>query len=159
MLHIDPEKRVTVDQALCHSYVNIWYDRAEVEAVSVGGGASMFAVQLGHQEERLVSLLKLLPLYVHHCVRACTHTHAYTRTHTHTHMYTHIHAYMLTHTHTLRTHVHTHTSQPPPSKYDHGQEEKNIPLDKWKGVSTHILHTTNSRTSCASCVVEYTMGD
>lgn len=53
MLHIDPEKRVTVDEALSHPYVNIWYDKTEVDA-------------------------------------------------------------------------------PPPPKYDHGQEEKNIPLDRWK---------------------------
>ncbi len=37
MLHIDPEKRVTVDEALSHPYVNIWYDKTEVDAVSVGG--------------------------------------------------------------------------------------------------------------------------
>ena len=37
MLHIDPEKRVTVDEALGHPYVNIWYDKSEVDAVSVGG--------------------------------------------------------------------------------------------------------------------------
>ena len=38
MLHIDPEKRVTVDEALQHPYVNIWYDKAEVDAVSGGRG-------------------------------------------------------------------------------------------------------------------------
>ena len=37
MLHIDPEKRVNVDEALGHPYVNIWYDKTEVDAVSVGG--------------------------------------------------------------------------------------------------------------------------
>ena len=35
MLQIDPKKRFTVDQALSHPYVNIWYDASEVHAVSV----------------------------------------------------------------------------------------------------------------------------
>lgn len=35
MLHIDPAKRITVDGALGHPYVNIWYDPSEVNAVSV----------------------------------------------------------------------------------------------------------------------------
>ena len=34
MLQIDPAKRITVDQALAHPYVNIWYDPSEVNAVS-----------------------------------------------------------------------------------------------------------------------------
>lgn len=32
MLQIDPSKRITVDEALQHPYVNIWYDPAEVHA-------------------------------------------------------------------------------------------------------------------------------
>jgi c-Jun N-terminal kinase len=32
MLHIDPIHRITVDQALKHPYVSIWYDPAEAEA-------------------------------------------------------------------------------------------------------------------------------
>jgi c-Jun N-terminal kinase len=32
MLHIDPAKRVTVDGALNHPYVNIWFDPSEVNA-------------------------------------------------------------------------------------------------------------------------------
>ena len=31
LLEIDPEKRLTVDDALKHPYVNIWYDVNEVE--------------------------------------------------------------------------------------------------------------------------------
>ena len=35
MLQIDPKNRITVDQALAHPYVNIWYDASEVHAVSL----------------------------------------------------------------------------------------------------------------------------
>ena len=34
MLQIDPKNRITVDQALAHPYVNIWFDASEVNAVS-----------------------------------------------------------------------------------------------------------------------------
>lgn len=34
MLVIDPAKRISVDEALQHPYINVWYDPAEVEAVS-----------------------------------------------------------------------------------------------------------------------------
>ena len=34
MLQIDPKDRITVDAALRHPYVSIWYDPAEAEAVS-----------------------------------------------------------------------------------------------------------------------------
>ena len=34
MLVIDSSKRITVDEALQHPYINVWYDPAEVEAVS-----------------------------------------------------------------------------------------------------------------------------
>ena len=34
MLQIDPSKRITVDGALNHPYVNIWFDPSEVNAVS-----------------------------------------------------------------------------------------------------------------------------
>lgn len=33
MLVIDPEKRISVDEALKHPYVNVWFDEAEVYAV------------------------------------------------------------------------------------------------------------------------------
>lgn len=35
MLVVDPEHRISVDQALVHSYINVWYDESEVNAVSV----------------------------------------------------------------------------------------------------------------------------
>ena len=34
MLVIDASKRISVDEALQHSYINVWYDPTEVEAVS-----------------------------------------------------------------------------------------------------------------------------
>ncbi|XP_076318013.1 stress-activated protein kinase JNK-like isoform X2 [Tachypleus tridentatus] len=32
MLIIDPEKRISVDQALAHPYINVWYEESEVHA-------------------------------------------------------------------------------------------------------------------------------
>jgi len=34
MLVIDPERRTSVDEALMHPYINIWYEENEVNAVS-----------------------------------------------------------------------------------------------------------------------------
>lgn len=34
MLVIDPERRISVDEALLHNYINVWYDEGEVNAVS-----------------------------------------------------------------------------------------------------------------------------
>ncbi|KAL3312760.1 Mitogen-activated protein kinase 8 [Cichlidogyrus casuarinus] len=34
MLKIDPSERITVDEALLHPYVHVWYDKDEVNAVS-----------------------------------------------------------------------------------------------------------------------------
>ena len=33
MLVIDPEKRMSVDDALNHPYINVWYEDSEVNAV------------------------------------------------------------------------------------------------------------------------------
>jgi hypothetical protein len=35
MLVIDPERRISVDDALLHPYINVWYDESEVNAVRV----------------------------------------------------------------------------------------------------------------------------
>ena len=35
MLVIDQEKRISVDDALMHPYINVWYDESEVNAVSI----------------------------------------------------------------------------------------------------------------------------
>ena len=32
MLAVDPHERLTVDQALMHPYVNVWFDESEVQA-------------------------------------------------------------------------------------------------------------------------------
>nr|AAN71303.1 RE11033p [Drosophila melanogaster] len=37
MLVIDPEQRISVDEALKHEYINVWYDAEEVDAVSDSG--------------------------------------------------------------------------------------------------------------------------
>lgn len=34
MLVVDPEKRISVDEALLHPYINVWYEDGEVNAVS-----------------------------------------------------------------------------------------------------------------------------
>lgn len=33
MLIIDPEKRMSVDEALNHPYINVWFEDSEVNAV------------------------------------------------------------------------------------------------------------------------------
>lgn len=35
MLVIDPQSRISVDDALLHPYINVWYDEQEVNAVSL----------------------------------------------------------------------------------------------------------------------------
>ena len=35
MLVIDPEKRISVDDALRHPYINVWFDESEVNGVSI----------------------------------------------------------------------------------------------------------------------------
>ena len=35
MLVIDPEKRISVDNALMHAYINVWFDDSEVNCVSI----------------------------------------------------------------------------------------------------------------------------
>jgi len=34
MLVVDPERRISVDEALMHPYINVWYDESEVNGVS-----------------------------------------------------------------------------------------------------------------------------
>ncbi len=34
MLVVDPEKRISVDEALMHPYISVWYEDGEVNAVS-----------------------------------------------------------------------------------------------------------------------------
>jgi len=35
MLVVDPERRISVDEALMHPYINVWYDESEVNGVSL----------------------------------------------------------------------------------------------------------------------------
>lgn len=49
MLVIDPEHRISVDQALVHSYINVWYDESEVNAVSFFFFYSFFFNQTSKQ--------------------------------------------------------------------------------------------------------------
>jgi c-Jun N-terminal kinase len=35
MLIVDPDKRISVDDALMHPYINVWYDDSEVNGVSM----------------------------------------------------------------------------------------------------------------------------
>lgn len=35
MLVIDPERRISVEEALLHPYINVWYEESEVNAVSI----------------------------------------------------------------------------------------------------------------------------
>jgi serine/threonine protein kinase len=35
MLVVDPERRISVDDALTHPYINVWYDDSEVNGVSI----------------------------------------------------------------------------------------------------------------------------
>ena len=34
MLIIDPDKRMSIDEALNHPYINVWFEDSEVNAVS-----------------------------------------------------------------------------------------------------------------------------
>lgn len=45
MLVVDPEHRISVDQALLHSYIYVWYDESEVNAVSVKVKASKVPIR------------------------------------------------------------------------------------------------------------------
>lgn len=45
MLVIDPEKRISVDDALLHPYINVWYDEGEVNAVRSTPSLLIFITQ------------------------------------------------------------------------------------------------------------------
>lgn len=54
MLVIDASKRISVDEALQHPYINVWYDPAEVEAVG-----DQAAWHLNGSHEILIAWLKV----------------------------------------------------------------------------------------------------
>lgn len=61
MLIIDPAKRISVDEALQHPYINVWYDPAEVEAVSelsVETIYAFFSLILSHTQCECVRWVK-----------------------------------------------------------------------------------------------------
>lgn len=74
MLVIDPERRISVDDALLHNYINVWYDEGEVNAVSVvdPGRSSCchlhsrltLCLSLSHSLSLSLSLLLRLSLYL-----------------------------------------------------------------------------------------------
>ena len=43
MLVIDPERRISVEEALRHPYINVWYEDQEVNAVSTDRQRYMFS--------------------------------------------------------------------------------------------------------------------
>lgn len=72
MLVIDPAKRISVDDALQHPYINVWYDPAEVEAVrpallflpsnkqTVGAGCSGETVRVRAPKGTQMTIMKFL---------------------------------------------------------------------------------------------------
>ena len=55
MLVIDQEKRISVDDALMHPYINVWYDESEVNAVSIFSiGRKYWKVKLSSVQKRLI---------------------------------------------------------------------------------------------------------
>ena len=43
---VDPEKRISVDDALMHPYINVWYDDSEVNGPSPGMGMELWGLKL-----------------------------------------------------------------------------------------------------------------
>ena len=46
MLVIDPNKRISVDDALMHPYINVWYDESEVNGVGVKSVCPIFSLSM-----------------------------------------------------------------------------------------------------------------
>ena len=116
MLQIDPAKRINVSEALQHSYVNIWFDPAEVNAIGFWVGARDGKGKEKGERERgskkqskqrranggenrcwalsvvviLITLIVLIHTTLHTHIYAHVHnTHAQSHTHTHTQSHTH----------------------------------------------------------------------
>ena len=64
MLVIDQEKRISVDEALMHPYINVWYDEAEVNAVSIFFLSTYFQLWLSIWYIMLQSILFSWPLEI-----------------------------------------------------------------------------------------------
>ena len=65
MLHIDPAKRITVDGALNHPYVNIWYDPIEVNAVSSSHTCTCVTGKLVSVAPMYMYMYILCHMYIH----------------------------------------------------------------------------------------------
>lgn len=67
MLVIDASKRISVDEALQHPYINVWYDPSEVEAVGNYFLFWLFCVQAFS-----LTLCQSVQLLKHTCMRSLT---------------------------------------------------------------------------------------
>lgn len=56
MLVVDPENRISVDQALLHSYIYVWYDESEVNAVSLVSLSHFPTIDRTNHENKKTSL-------------------------------------------------------------------------------------------------------
>lgn len=56
MLVVDPEHRISVDQALVHSYIKVWYDDSEVNAVSMKSLVSTSVKNLGANNRTVITI-------------------------------------------------------------------------------------------------------
>ena len=59
MLIIDPDKRMSVDEALNHPYINVWFEDSEVNAVSVLTGNEMNIDEYASFRLHLVNIIIL----------------------------------------------------------------------------------------------------
>lgn len=55
MLVVDPEHRISVDQALLHSYIYVWYDESEVNAVSASKKVFSYILRLNESYTNIFS--------------------------------------------------------------------------------------------------------
>lgn len=72
MLVIDPEKRISVDDALSHEYVNVWYDASEVHAPPPGHYDPTVDGEHTVEEWRAMLFMELQKYYSTHDVYGVT---------------------------------------------------------------------------------------
>ncbi|XP_055946280.1 stress-activated protein kinase JNK-like isoform X1 [Argiope bruennichi] len=60
MLVIDPEKRISVENALLHPYINVWYDEAEVNAVSTAPAPAPYDHSVDEREHTVQQWKELI---------------------------------------------------------------------------------------------------
>lgn len=59
MLVIDPDVRITVDDALAHSYINVWYDESEVNMVSESAQMTKNVALHVHLQDDLFLIIRI----------------------------------------------------------------------------------------------------